>query len=87
MRSPVRRGGSRAWACFVFQGGGEYTGLVAVVSVAVASIGPGRISADDLWGLDMAGPGWALCAWSSAQGPADSSSARAIDAPNASILG
>jgi putative oxidoreductase len=47
---------------FVFKGGWEYAVLVAVVSVAVAWLGPGRISADGALGLDAAGPVWALCA-------------------------
>jgi putative oxidoreductase len=47
---------------FVFKGGWEYTVLVAIVSVAVASLGPGRISVDGVLGLDVAGPVWALCA-------------------------
>lgn len=38
-----------------------YTVLVAIVSVAVASMGPGRISVDGALGLHAAGPAWALC--------------------------
>jgi putative oxidoreductase len=45
---------------FVFQGGWEYTVLVAVVAVGVAALGPGRWSADHALGLDVAGAEWAL---------------------------
>jgi putative oxidoreductase len=47
---------------FVFKGGCEYTVLVAIVAIAVASLGPGRISGDQDLGLDTAGPAWALAA-------------------------
>jgi putative oxidoreductase len=45
---------------FVFKGGWEYTVLVAVVAVGLASTGPGGWSLDDALGLDLAGAGWAL---------------------------
>ena len=45
---------------FVFQGGWEYTVLVALVAVGVAALGPGRWSADHALGLDVAGAGWSL---------------------------
>lgn len=45
---------------FVFKGGVEYTVLVAMVAVALASLGPGSWSLDDLVGVDAAGPRWAM---------------------------
>jgi putative oxidoreductase len=47
---------------FVFKGGWEYTLLVAMVAIGIAAAGPGRWSLDGLWGLDVAGRGWALFA-------------------------
>jgi len=47
---------------FVFKGGWEYTLLVAMVAVALAALGPGRWSADNMLGLDLAGITWALIA-------------------------
>lgn len=44
---------------FVFKGGWEYTLLVAMVAVGVATIGPGRWSLDEALGLDLSGPAWA----------------------------
>lgn len=47
---------------FVFKGGWEYVLLVALVAVAVAAGGPGRWSLDHVFGLELAGAGWALVA-------------------------
>ncbi|AGP61230.1 DoxX family protein [Streptomyces rapamycinicus] len=47
---------------FVFKGGCEYTVLVGVVAVALASAGPGAWSLDRLLGLDLAGALWAAFA-------------------------
>jgi putative oxidoreductase len=47
---------------FVFKGGWEYTALVGLVAVAVASIGPGRFSLDHAVDLDTCGWGWAIAA-------------------------
>jgi putative oxidoreductase len=45
---------------FVFQGGWEYVGVVAVGALTVALLGPGRLSLDAALGLDRGGWGWAL---------------------------
>jgi putative oxidoreductase len=45
---------------FVFRGGWEYTLLVAMVSVSVAAMGPGKWSLDRVWGLRLDGTGWAV---------------------------
>lgn len=45
---------------FVFKGGWEYTVLIAIVAVAVATVGPGRWSLDHVFGLDFSGTGWAV---------------------------
>jgi putative oxidoreductase len=45
---------------FVFKGGSEYALLIAMVAVAVASVGPGAWSLDAMMGLELAGPLWAL---------------------------
>ncbi|MFL6090099.1 MAG: DoxX family protein [Aeromicrobium sp.] len=47
---------------FVFKGGWEYTVVLAAVSVAVASIGPGDWSLDHVFGLDLAGIAWSIAA-------------------------
>ncbi|WP_214104149.1 DoxX family protein [Acrocarpospora catenulata] len=47
---------------FVFKGGGEYTILIAMASVGVAALGPGRWSLDHLLGLDLYGWRWAAIA-------------------------
>ena len=47
---------------FVFKGGWEYTGIVAVVAAAMASLGPGRFSFDALAGRDRRGLRWGLWA-------------------------
>lgn len=48
---------------FVFKNGSEYVLLVAMASVAVASLGPGQWSLDHLVGLgEMAGPWWGIAA-------------------------
>lgn len=44
---------------FVFKGGWEYTVLVGIVAVALASAGPGRWSLDHALDVDLAGAGWA----------------------------
>ena len=44
---------------FVFKGGWEYTLLVGVVAIGLAAAGPGRWSLDELFGIDLAGAGWA----------------------------
>jgi putative oxidoreductase len=44
---------------FVFKGGWEYVALIAVISAALVSTGPGRYSADTAAGWRLAGPGWA----------------------------
>jgi putative oxidoreductase len=44
---------------FVFKGGWEYVALIAVISAALVSTGPGRYSADAAFGWQVAGPGWA----------------------------
>ena len=45
---------------FVFRGGWEYTLLVGVVAVGIASIGPGDWSVDHAAGWHLEGPAWAL---------------------------
>ncbi|GAA1002968.1 hypothetical protein Aple_002180 [Acrocarpospora pleiomorpha] len=47
---------------FVFKGGWEYTMVVALTSVALVAVGPGRWSVDHLMGWEMAGPVWSLAA-------------------------
>ncbi|MGL5817756.1 MAG: DoxX family protein [Phycicoccus sp.] len=47
---------------FVFAGGWEYVVLVAMVAVGLVSVGPGEWSLDAAFGLDLAGPGWAVVA-------------------------
>ncbi|CAN5703443.1 hypothetical protein BH11ACT8_BH11ACT8_06130 [soil metagenome] len=47
---------------FVFKGGCEYTVLVAVVAIGVASAGPGGWSLDAALDIDVAGVGWAVVA-------------------------
>ncbi len=47
---------------FVFKGGWEYTGVVAVVAAVIAAIGPGRYSVDALRGRQRAGLRWGLVA-------------------------
>ena len=47
---------------FIFKGGWEYVGLVALVAVGLAATGPGSWSLDHVLGLDLAGPWWALVA-------------------------
>lgn len=47
---------------FIFKGGWEYVGLVALCSVGVAAAGPGNWSVDHAVGLDLAGVGWAVVA-------------------------
>jgi putative oxidoreductase len=44
---------------FVFKGGWEYVVLIAVISAAVVSTGPGRYSLDAALGWHLAGPAWA----------------------------
>jgi putative oxidoreductase len=44
---------------FVFKGGWEYVALIAVISAAVVSTGPGRYSLDAVLGWHLAGPAWA----------------------------
>lgn len=46
---------------FVFNGGVEYTLLIAAVAVGFASVGSGRWSIDNLVGLHTSGPLWAVC--------------------------
>jgi len=45
---------------FVFKGGWEYTGVVAVVCAVIAALGPGRFSLDALRGRPRSGLRWAL---------------------------
>lgn len=47
---------------FVFMGGWEYTGVIAVVSTVIAALGPGRYSLDALRGRQRGGWLWALLA-------------------------
>lgn len=47
---------------FVFQGGWEYTGVVGGAAVALAALGPGRWSLDQLLGRPRAGARWAVVA-------------------------
>jgi putative oxidoreductase len=47
---------------FVFKGGWEYTLLVAMVAVGLASTGPGKWSADHVLDLAVSGWGWAVVA-------------------------
>ena len=47
---------------FVFKGGWEYTGVVAVVAAVMAALGPGRFSIDALRGRKRSGLRWALVA-------------------------
>lgn len=47
---------------FVFNGGWEYTVLVAAVAVVPALVGPGRWSLDHMYGVDTFGFGWACAA-------------------------
>ena len=47
---------------FVFKGGWEYTVLVAIVAIGLASTGPGEWSLDHVLGLDLAGWPWAVVA-------------------------
>lgn len=47
---------------FVFRGGWEYVVLVAIVAVAIAALGPGQWSLDELLGIDLAGGAWAAVA-------------------------
>lgn len=47
---------------FVFKGGWEYVAIVALVSFALASAGPGQWSVDHALGVGFAGAGWAALA-------------------------
>lgn len=47
---------------FVFKGGWEYTGVVAVVSAVMAALGPGRISLDAIRGRRRSGWRWGILA-------------------------
>jgi putative oxidoreductase len=47
---------------FVFKGGWEYTGVVAVVCAVMAALGPGRYSVDGLRGRTRHGWIWGLAA-------------------------
>jgi len=47
---------------FIFKGGWEYVGLVALVAVGLAATGPGEWSLDHAFGLDLAGTWWAVVA-------------------------
>src|SRR5579875_2010793 len=47
---------------FVFKGGWEYTGVVAVVAAVMAALGPGRFSLDAARGRTRSGLRWALLA-------------------------
>lgn len=44
---------------FVFNGGWEYTVLVAMVALGLATVGPGAWSVDDVLDLGMSGAAWA----------------------------
>jgi putative oxidoreductase len=47
---------------FVFKGGWEYTGILAVVAAVMAALGPGRISVDAARGRSRSGLIWGLLA-------------------------
>lgn len=47
---------------FIFKGGCEYTLVVALVAVGLASVGPGAWSLDSAFDLDIAGRAWAIAA-------------------------
>lgn len=47
---------------FVFKGGWEYTGVVAVVAGVMAALGPGRLSVDAARGRHRSGLLWGLLA-------------------------
>jgi putative oxidoreductase len=47
---------------FVFKGGWEYTGIVAMMAAVIAALGPGRYSVDALLGRSRRGLRWALIA-------------------------
>jgi putative oxidoreductase len=47
---------------FVFKGGWEYTGVVAVVAAVMAALGPGRFSFDALIGRHRSGLRWGIIA-------------------------
>lgn len=47
---------------FVFKGGWEYTGVVAAVATAIATLGPGRFSVDAVRGRPRSGLKWGLLA-------------------------
>lgn len=47
---------------FVFKGGCEYTVLLAMVAVALAALGPGSWSLDEMLGWDVSGLLWAVVA-------------------------
>ncbi|HMC39769.1 MAG TPA: DoxX family protein [Acidimicrobiales bacterium] len=47
---------------FVFKGGWEYTGVVAVVAAVMAALGPGRFSFDALRGRNRSGLRWGILA-------------------------
>lgn len=47
---------------FVFKGGWEYTGVVAVVAAVMAALGPGRFSVDGARGRSRSGLRWAVLA-------------------------
>lgn len=45
---------------WIFNGGWEYTAVIATVAVAIAAAGPGTLSVDRVLELRMHGLGWAL---------------------------
>jgi len=47
---------------FVFRGGYEYALVIALVAVGLAALGAGGWSLDAVFGLDLAGAGWASAA-------------------------
>ena len=47
---------------FVFKGGWEYTGVVAMVAAVIAALGPGRFSVDAARGGTRSGLRWAILA-------------------------
>lgn len=47
---------------FVFKGGWEYTAVVSAAAAALAALGPGRVSVDQLLGRQRRGAKWALVA-------------------------
>lgn len=62
LMSTAARTDHRGKGFFVFKGGWEYTGVVAVVAAVMAALGPGRFSLDGARGRPRAGLRWGLLA-------------------------